>query len=142
MVHSTTFTPTYFPKGKPHKFKKYSQFKAYSECLLPSNATKIFLVSDMICLPAKRYNQSKVSLTLSRKYAVPLSRWSNTVLQQDSTIVNTRRILIGCRFFDQSTLLIYFSANVHCVLLVVDYHEVEFRKYYARTLMNSRIIDL
>lgn len=66
---------------------------------------------------------------------------ADQILQQDFTIVNTTRILIGCRFFDQSTLLIYFSANVHCVLLVVDNHEVEFRKYYARTLMNSRIID-
>ena len=72
--------------------------------------------------------------------SLPLIKYYR-ILQQDFTIVNTTRILIGCRFFDQSTLLIYFSANVHCVLLVVDNREVEFRKYYARTLMNSRIID-
>ena len=80
MVHSRHSRPP-SPRGKPHKYKKYSQFRAYSECLLPSNATKIFLVSDMICLRAKRYNQSKVSLKLSRnvkKWALPLSRWSNT----------------------------------------------------------------
>lgn len=129
----TAFTPTNSLQGKPHKCKKYSQFRAYSECLLPSNATKIFLVSDMICLRAKRYNQSKVSLKLSRnvKSELYLSP-ADQILQeslQDFKIVNTTRILIGCRFFDQSTLLIYFSANVHCVLFVVDNHEVEFRKY-------------
>lgn len=98
------------------------------------------------CLRAKRYNQSNVCLKLSRNVkkisctSLPLIKYYR-ILQQDFTIVNTTRILIGCRFFDQSTFLIYFSANVHCVLLVVDNHEVEFRKYYASTLMNSRIID-
>ena len=85
--------------------------------------------------------QSKLRFSQTFTQCKKISCTSNQILQQAFTIVNTTRILIGCRLIDQSTLLIYFSANLHCVLLVVDNHEVEFRKYYARTLMNSRIID-